>query len=83
MNVDLSRVKEIKQAVLRSGDCFVVDNDIEKVEINEKLKNGDWILLDVKIIENHHWVSQWGVERVAKGHLHKDFSIVYVLGRVK
>lgn len=67
---DLSKVKEVL-SVSNRGQDFV----------NEKLKSGKWILLEMKIVEWNSWWKQ-SVD-VGKAHLHKDHDTIYVIGRVK
>ncbi len=47
---------------------------------NQRLKTGNWILLDVKIVETSDW---WVKNPDHEAHLHKEANTLYVLGRVK
>ena len=67
--LDLSKVKEVISATSSDQDF-----------VNEKLKTGKWVLLELKILEVARWQERsTGVE----AHLRKYGETIYVIGRVK
>ena len=69
MPVDLSQVKEVQSYC---GSC--------RDAVNEKLESGEWILLDVRIVEDQFWTIKEGFY---EAHLRKISDTIFVLGHIK
>jgi len=67
--VNLANVKEI-EATTKSHIA------------TEKLKTGDWELLDAKIVEIQHWMKE-DTYRQQERHVHKSYELIYMIGRTK
>jgi len=69
MPQDLSEVKEV----------LAVSGNSTKY-VNKLLAEGDWVLLEVKIVESQRQVVE---SATLASHLFKTWEIIYVLGRIK
>lgn len=69
MPTDLSEVKEVISTTSRHQEY-----------VNKQLETGNWVLLEVKVVETALWQSKTGDQ---DGHLEKSHSTIYVIGKVK
>ncbi|MEA3272715.1 MAG: hypothetical protein U9P90_03555 [Patescibacteria group bacterium] len=63
MPQDLSQVKEVFAA-------------ISAVYVNQKLRSGEWVLLEMKIVESADWDKH-------HQYVYKTHNTIYVIGRIK
>jgi hypothetical protein len=63
--------------LIRVKEVLAMTDDRARDYINRKLATEDWVLLDVKIVEQSRPGENPSME------LHHNYKVVYVIGRIK